>query len=206
MTIDKSLIVTVHTLSLIFIYFPFCVKKIKKFIKLTNLKTYGIISCVLLMPACTTRHFSVHFYDGLHKEKKDLATIRDVFGEGFTLDGHSVTPYLPPKELLEKEEIDEYFVLPGKRRFVFTKTIITGYKKVEICNTDTPYNYCGFDDKQCMPPIPMTTCSLVDTPIFKTEQSKEVSLHLKSGHIYDITVISAKPAKIHLDDLGSTSQ
>ena len=178
--------------------------------KLTHLKIYGRIhllffSCVLLMPACSTRHFSVHFYDGVHKDVKDLATVRDVLGEGFTMDGHRVDPYLPPKDLLGKEKIDEYFVLPGKRHFVFTKTIITGFEKVKDCNTDYPHNYCGFDDKQCMPPIPKTTCNLVDVPIVKTEQSEKVSLHLKSGHTYDITVISAKPAVITVEDLGNRS-
>ncbi len=77
-------------------------------------------------------------------------------------------------------------VLPGKRDFVFTKSVIIGYfSPVETCTTQP--SYCASDDKYCYL-VPTTSCTTHREPIIEKMQGNKRSLLLKAGYKYDFSI------------------
>ncbi len=80
-------------------------------------------------------------------------------------------------------------VLPGKRDFVFTQSVITGYMPpVETCTNQ--YSYCASDDKYC-DLLPTTSCTTYREPIIQKIQSNKISLQLKASHKYDFSITNS---------------
>jgi hypothetical protein len=154
------------------------------------------ICCLLGVSACSVHHPAVHLYDGAHKDERKLAALWDFNGEGFTVDGQSISHYLPQKPSLGgREKFDEYFLLPGKRHFVFPIDIIIGFREREICTTTE----CSPDEKYC---TPIESCSTEKVPRYKRVHSEEISLQLEAGHKYFITIEYTKPPTVDVRDLG----
>ncbi len=100
-----------------------------------------VLSIIFLtsLSACTKHYPAIHLYDGSHKEKQKLAALWDFNSDGFTLDGQNISSYLPQKLATKVQIFDEYLVLPGKRRFVFSKKTIIGYVKTINCRDELIY-------------------------------------------------------------------
>ncbi len=148
-----------------------------------------LLSVYAAISACTVHYPAIHLYDGKHKDEQQLAALLNLDGEIFTIDEQSPLPYLPPKPFMKKEIVDAYMVLPGKRDFVFTQSVITGYKPpVQTCTTQ--YSYCAYDDDNCFS-YPTTSCTTYREPIIETVQSNKISLQLKAGHKYDFSIKSS---------------